>query len=738
MQANGFDSPNDDYNHYQSRGTLSVAPVLCGLIENEILPDLAINADEFWQLFSTVVDEFSPRNATLLARRSELQQHIDQWFIDHADQSYSSDEQLQFLRDIGYIVDDVEDFTITTHNADDAIARIPGPQLVVPVKNARYALNATNARWGSLYDALYGGDVIEPPTPTKGYDASRGNKVIDYSRAFLDQAVPLASGSHKDATAYTVSNSQLMITDAQQQSLALQNTAQFTGYRGDANSPSAILLCNNQLHIELQFDKNGIIGKDDAANIQDIILESAITTIQDCEDSVAAVDAEDKTLVYRNWLGLMRGNLQTSFNKGGQIVQRGLEADREYTAPNGEPLTLSGRSLLLVRNVGHLMTNDALLNSYGQAVPEGIMDAVITATIALYDIKNLNRLDNSRTGSMYIVKPKMHGPEEVAFTCDLFSRIETLLELPANTIKLGIMDEERRTSLNLKACIHAARERIIFINTGFLDRTGDEIHTAMEAGPMLPKGAIKDAAWIEAYELANVAIGLQCGFSGKAQIGKGMWAMPDEMKGMVEKKGAHPKSGANCAWVPSPTAATLHVMHYHQTDVLGVQQNLLQNQDNTDYRPTLVQMPLLEDRNSLSDDDIQKQLDNNIQGILGYVVRWINDGVGCSKVPDIYNVGLMEDRATLRISSQHVANWLHHNICSDEQVLTTLKRMAVVVDEQNSNDSSYHPMALELGNSIAFQAACALIFKGKQQPSGYTEPLLHQMRRLEKQRIAGG
>ncbi|MGB2272474.1 MAG: malate synthase G [Pseudomonadales bacterium] len=737
--ANSNDTAND-YSDYLNRGKLRVSPLFCAFIEAEVLPDLDINTETFWQHFSELLNEFTPRNKDLLLTRAKMQTAIDQWHADQKDnqKNKASDaEQIAFLREINYIVDDVDDFTITTDNADDAIARIPGPQLVVPVKNARYALNATNARWGSLYDALYGTDVIESATASSGgYDAARGAEVIRYGRHFLDQATPLANDSHADASAYSIKNNTLVVT-ANSEQQGLKNPEQFVGYTGNVDAPSSILLKNNHLHIELLFDKNGVIGRDDAASMQDIVLESAITTIQDCEDSVAAVDAEDKTLVYRNWLGLMRGTLQTSFKKDGKVLERGLSADRAFLAPNGEAFSISGRSLLLVRNVGHLMTNDTVLDAEGEAIPEGIMDGIVTATIALYDMQNRNRLSNSTTGSMYIVKPKMHGPDEVKFTCDLFSKIEQQLAIPANSIKLGIMDEERRTSLNLKACIHAAKERVIFINTGFLDRTGDEIHTAMEAGPILPKEKIKDADWISAYESSNVAIGLQCGFSGKAQIGKGMWAMPDEMKAMVETKDGHPKSGANCAWVPSPTAATLHVMHYHQTDVLAVQQKMLDQltEQSEDYRPALVRIPVMAMPHSLDDKAIQQQLDNNNQGILGYVVRWINDGVGCSKVPNIHNVGLMEDRATLRISSQHVANWLHHNICTKDQVLASLQRMAVVVDGQNASDPDYHAMAPDFDNSIAFKAACALIFEGKEQPSGYTEPLLHQMRRLQKLEI---
>ncbi len=745
MPANTNETSNTRYSNYQNRSSLNVAPQLCEFIESEVLPDLAIDANIFWQHFSDLINEFAPRNKALLLERERMQTAIDQWYLNQSNNQASNQpatdaEQIAFLRGIGYITDDVEDFSITTDNVDDAIACIPGPQLVVPVKNARYALNATNARWGSLYDALYGTNVIEyvteSPTATSGsYDAARGAEVIRYGRQFLDQAAPLSSGSHADANAYIIENGQLKVTINSTTS-ALKKPEQFVGYTGSADAPKSILLNNHHLHIELLFDNNGVIGKDDAASMQDIILESAITTIQDCEDSVAAVDAEDKTLVYRNWLGLMRGSLQTEFTKGKRVVARGLNADREFISPNGKAFSLSGRSLLLVRNVGHLMTNDAVLDANGEAIPEGIMDGIVTATIALYDMKKLNSLSNSTTGSMYIVKPKMHGPDEVTFTCDLFSAIEQQLGLPVNSIKLGIMDEERRTSLNLKACIHAAKDRVIFINTGFLDRTGDEIHTAMEAGPILPKELIKNADWISAYEASNVVIGLQCGLSGKAQIGKGMWAMPDEMKAMVETKDGHPKSGANCAWVPSPTAATLHVMHYHQTDVLAVQQNMLNTlagKPSEDYRAALVRAPIMAMPHNLNAEAIQQQLDNNIQGMLGYVVRWINDGVGCSKVPNIHNVGLMEDRATLRISSLHVANWLHHNICTGEQVIESLKRMAVVVDEQNADDKHYQAMAPNFDNSIAFKAASALIFEGKEQPSGYTEPLLHKMRQLQKQ-----
>ena len=742
MPSETLPAEDKDNTRYLTRDTLHVAPVFAHFIETEVLPELNLSSEQFWENFSVLLREFGPRNRDLLADRTTMQKKIDQWYLQQQGQPNPTinesdwiDQQITFLKSINYITDEVDDFHITTDHADDAIARIAGPQLVVPVNNARYALNATNARWGSLYDALYGSNIVQSPdNGINDYDPVRGAEVIRFGRAHLDQALPLANGSHADATAYTIHEGQLLIS-VSETTTTLADTSQLAGYKGSPSAPTSVLLKKNQLHLELQFDPNGTIGRDDKANIQDIILESALTTIQDCEDSVAAVDAEDKTTVYRNWLGLMRGDLSTSFKKDGQVKQRGLNPDREYLSPNGESFSLPGRSLLLVRNVGHLMTNHTVLDEHRAPVPEGIMDGIVTATIALFDMQQKNTLANSQTGSMYIVKPKMHGPEEVQFTCDLFSRIEQQLGLPENRLKLGIMDEERRTSLNLKACIHTAKDRVIFINTGFLDRTGDEIHTAMQAGPILPKEAIKETAWIKAYELSNVAVGLACGFSGKAQIGKGMWAMPDEMQAMLETKDSHPKSGANCAWVPSPTAATLHAMHYHLTDVLAVQKTLLAQQanNNIDYRLNLTKLPLMTMPHILDDHEIQQQLDNNNQGILGYVVRWINDGVGCSKVPNIHNVGLMEDRATLRISSQHIANWLHHKICTEQQVMDSLQRMARVVDQQNIDDEGYQAMGAEFDDSIAFQTAMALIFQGKDQPSGYTEPLLHAMRQRQKQ-----
>ncbi len=714
--------------NYRSIGDLQVANVLAEFVESEVLPGLKIDAAAFWQDFSELLAQFAPRNAALLQHRAMLQAKVDEW---HAwNDSTDADKHLRFLRDIGYLVEEVADFSIATSNVDPEIASIAGPQLVVPVKNARYALNACNARWGSLYDALYGTDVIEPPTTQKGYDKQRGDKVIRYGRDWLDRIAPLRDCSHAQLKQYAVKAGRLVASTADDCHYGLADPGQFVGFRGEEHAPEAILLRNNGLHIEILIDRNGAIGADDHAGVQDILVESALTTIQDCEDSVAAVDAEDKTEVYRNWLGLMRGDLQASFSKGGKIHTREMVADREYTAADGSAMTLPGRSLLLVRNVGLLMNINAVLDATGAPVPEGILDAWLTAAIGKYDIEALGSRRNSRSGSMYIVKPKMHGPDEVTFTCELFTDVERRLQLPARSLKLGIMDEERRTSMNLKACIHAARDRVIFINTGFLDRTGDEIHTAMEAGPMLPKAQMRNTDWIEAYERANVAIGLQCGLSGHAQIGKGMWAMPDEMQQMMQSKIAHPESGANCAWVPSPTAATLHALHYHDVDVFALQRDMLEQQsyDTQETLLSLAQVPIIDQSATLDPAEVSRELENNAQGILGYVVHWINSGTGCSKIPDINDVGLMEDRATLRISSQHIANWLHHGICSHEQVLDTLKRIAALVDQQNEGDADYQPMAPGFGESLAFQAACALVFKGREQPSGYTEPLLHEMR----------
>lgn len=724
---------------YLPRSSIQVAVPLCQFIEQEVLPDLNIEAGEYWQQFSALLKEFSPINKALLEKREALQIKIDEWNNWHG--HAGADEQLQFLKDIGYLVNEPDAFSIGTTNVDQEIATIAGPQLVVPLKNARYALNAANARWGSLYDALYGSDVIprdDIPTKNKGYDPVRGGAVIKYAREFLNQTIPLEGSNHFHAIAYSVAAGRLIVEEPNGRHSGLVNPDQFIGYTGTAKNPTSVILRNHGLCLELCFDRQGNIGNDDHAGMQDILLESALTTIQDCEDSVAAVDAEDKTEVYRNWLGLMRGNLTTKFKKGNKSLTRGLVDDKEYVDRNDEAATLPSRSLLLIRNVGHLMNNDAVLDQAGNPIPEGIMDGLITSTIALYDLRKINQRPNSRTGSLYIVKPKMHGPEEVSFSCNLFNAIESMLSIPKNTIKIGIMDEERRTTLNLKACIHAAKERVIFINTGFLDRTGDEIHTAMDAGPMVPKAQMKNTAWIQAYETANVDIGLQCGFSGRAQIGKGMWAMPDEMAKMMASKIEHPRSAANCAWVPSPTAATLHAMHYHQVDVLQLQQekNAAISALSADHRLNqlrdLVTLPIVADPTSLTAPTIKAELDNNIQSLLGYVVRWINDGVGCSKVPDINNVGLMEDRATLRISSQHIANWLHHGICSHQQVQETLERMAKIVDQQNSDDPDYQCLARNDYNNIAFQAASALIFQGREQPSGYTEPLLHAMRKQQK------
>ncbi|WNC72691.1 malate synthase G [Thalassotalea psychrophila] len=713
-----------------------VAESLYNLVEHEVLPGTGIDADGFWQAMANIFDEFTPKNQKLLAIREQFQTQIDAWHLDPNNQPFEQEKYQHFLMDIGYIVAEKPDFSITTNYVDEEVATVAGPQLVVPLMNARFALNAANARWGSMYDALYGTDVISDEggaEVNKTYNPVRGEKVQTYARQFLDNVIPLSGGSYKDAVSYQVAKGKLIVTTKLGEQLGLVDENKFVAFNGAEQNPSAILFKNNGLHIEIKIDPSTPVAKTDPASVADIILESALSTIQDCEDSIAAVDAEDKTAVYRNWLGLMKGDLKETLKKNDVTITRQLNGDRVYTAADNQELTLPGRSLLFVRNVGHLMTNDAVLTNDNKEVPEGILDGLITTLISLHDLKGNSPYKNSRQGSIYIVKPKMHGPDEVAFSNELFTRIESCLGLATNTIKMGIMDEERRTSVNLKECIRAARNRLAFINTGFLDRTGDEIHTSMQAGAMARKELMKNEKWISAYENRNVRIGLQAGLKGKAQIGKGMWAIPDEMSAMVDTKVAHPKSGANCAWVPSPTAATLHVMHYHQVNVSAIQENMLKqfvaNGDNDDLTDLLT-IPLLKNQHELSKQDIQNELDNNVQGLLGYVVRWIDQGTGCSKVPDINNVGRMEDRATLRISSQHICNWLHHGILTKEQVLESLQRMAQVVDLQNITDASYLPMAPDFDNNIAFKAAVDLIFKGKEQPSGYTEPLLHQ-RRIE-------
>lgn len=720
---------------YVKAGNLQVASELYEFINSEVLPGTEVDQDQFWNGLGGLVKDLAPRNKELLKVRDEIQEKLNAWYREN-NGKFDFDQYKSFLTDIGYLEPEVEDYQITTEAVDEEVALQAGPQLVVPVNNARYAINAANARWGSLYDALYGTDAISEEDGAEkglGYNPVRGNKVIAYGREFLDQSAPLAEGSHKDAEKYAIKDGKLAVSLAGGKATGLKEEEKFAGYQGNQEEPTAVLLKNNRLHFEIQIDPSHPIGKTDKAGVKDILLEAALTTIMDCEDSVAAVDAEDKVEVYRNWLGLQKGDLAATFNKNGRSMTRTMNPDRQYTASNGEEFSLNGRSVMFVRNVGHLMTSNAILDEEGNEVPEGILDTVFTSLIGKHSVIGNTKYQNSSKGSIYIVKPKMHGSKEVAFANELFDRTEDLLGLKRNTLKIGVMDEERRTSLNLKASIREVKDRIVFINTGFLDRTGDEMHTSMEAGPMVRKNDMKSSIWLQGYEKSNVATGLDVGFQGRAQVGKGMWAMPDLMGPMLEQKIGHLKAGANTAWVPSPTAATLHALHYHQVDVFDVQNQLAG--ESKDYRDEILQIPVAENPQWTA-EEVQEELDNNAQGILGYVVRWVESGIGCSKVPDINDVGLMEDRATLRISSQHMANWLHHGVCTKEQVLETLQRMAKVVDKQNELDPSYRPMAEDYDNSVAFQAACDLVFHGYEQPNGYTEPILHRRRQEAKAKFA--